>query len=300
MPSIAEEIRALHRLAPIGDHIEDSLRDATRHALNTEGSFSRAKLAGGLAKELGLSKEYAENLGGSIELFHLASLLLDDLPCMDNADTRRTKSCTHLLYGDNATILSALGLINQAYFHLWKLFATKEQSIQQEAARITQECLGFQGILDGQSKDINYYFSHNNQEHVAEIAEKKTGSLFRLCLLLPAVLTEASRYEKLQLSNLARDWGLAYQIADDLKDIYYSDTISGKSSHKDAELGRPNMALAIGEVATANLLDNLINRTQSNIEALKRSRNGIYATLDEFQNEMVEKVTPLLKAFAAA
>jgi geranylgeranyl diphosphate synthase, type II len=285
MPNPIKEQEILHHLTPLPDRIEASLKSATLHALNTEGSFSRAN---------------ADKLGSSAELFHLASLLLDDLPCMDNAELRRSKPCTHVLYGENTTILSALGLINQAYFHLWSLFAESGQSIQEEAARVTRDCLGFDGILDGQSKDMNYFFSYNDRGLVTEIAEKKTGSLLRLCLLLPAVLTETSRYEKHHLSKLASDWGLAYQIADDLKDLFYSENASGKSSHRDAQLGRPNMALAIGETATVNLLSSLIDQSNSRIETLKHSNRGSYHTLQSFQMQFSEKVAPLLKAFAAA
>lgn len=290
----------LQRHTPLSGSIEASLRSATIHALNTEGSLSRAKLASGVGYGLGLSKTNAEKLGAGIELFHLASLLLDDLPCMDNADVRRSAACTHRLFGENTTILSSLGLINQAYFHLWQLFAESGGAIQEEAAKLTRDCLGFTGILDGQSKDIHYYFTYNDGSLVTEIAEKKTGSLLRLCLMLPAILCEASRYEKLQLFNLSNDWGLAYQVADDLKDIYYSEDASGKTPHQDAELGRPNMALAIGETAAVELLSELIHRSQQRINALEKSHSPVYATLAAFQIQLGEKVAPLLKAFAAA
>ena len=300
MPTSFIENDTLKRLTPLSRSIEESLRSATLHALTTEGSLSRAKLACGISYGLGLSKANSEKLGAGIELFHLASLLLDDLPCMDNADVRRSAVCTHKLYGENTTILSALGLINQAYFHLWQLFSESGGTIQDEAAKLTRDCLGFAGILDGQSKDIHYYFTYNDGSLVTEIAEKKTGSLLRLCLMLPAILCQASRYEKLQLFNLSNDWGLAYQIADDLKDLYYSEEMSGKTPHQDAELGRPNMALAIGEAAAAKLLSELMNRSNKRIKALENSRSGTYQTLASFQDHLSEKVGPLLSAFAAA
>jgi geranylgeranyl diphosphate synthase, type II len=292
--------QTLHRLTPLSPAVEKSLRNATLHALGTEGSFSRAKLTEGLGLGLGLNKVTAERLGAGIEMFHLASLLLDDLPCMDNAELRRSNQCTHRIYGENTTILSALGLINQAYFHLWQIFAQSGKSIQDEASRLTRDCLGFEGILDGQSKDLHYHFTYNDGSMVSEIAEKKTGSLLRLCLLLPAILAEASRYEKLQLSHLAQDWGLAYQIADDLKDLYYSKDVSGKTSHRDAELGRPNMALAIGEASAAQLLNALIQSSHSKIEALRKSGSPTYGTLLEFQLVFTGKAIPILEAYAAA
>ena len=300
MPDNTINRDTLHHLTPLAPGIEESLRAASLHALSTEGSFSRARLAQGLALSLDLPAPQAEKLGTGIELFHLASLLLDDLPCMDDAQVRRSAPCTHKLYGDSTTILSALGLINRAYCLLWKVFAESGGAVQNEAAKLTNDCLGFAGILDGQAKDIHYFLIYNDGSLVSEIAEKKTGSLLRLCLLLPAILAGASRYEKLQLANLASDWGLAYQFADDLKDLYYGESVSGKTAQRDVELGRPNMALAIGESATASLLRSLIKQARGRVDSLETSNPGKYATLQEFQTRLSEKVAPLLEAFMAA
>ncbi|MCB1121405.1 MAG: polyprenyl synthetase family protein, partial [Verrucomicrobiae bacterium] len=215
-------------------------------------------------------------------------------------ELRRAADCTHRLYGENTTILAALGFINQAYFHLWQLFAQRGKEVQNEAANLSRQCLGFEGILDGQSKDMNYYFVYNDGSLVSEIAIKKTGSLIRLCLMLPAILTEASRYEKFHLSNLADDWGKAYQIADDLKDIYYGEGVSGKTTHRDAELCRPNMALAIGESAAASILNGLLEKAEGRIAALEKSNPKAYPILRQFQTQFTEKAKPLLLAFAAA
>lgn len=248
----------LQSLIPIPGTTEETLQLATKHALESEGSYARAHLASGLSLALGLDSKQAESMGASIELFHLASLIIDDLPCMDDAFTRRSKACVHTLYGDSSSILVALGFINRAYFLLWELFAQSDKDTQHEAAGLVNECLGFEGILDGQSKDIRFFYTYNDSTHVAEIAEKKTGSLLRLCLLLPAILGKASRYQKMRLSKLALNWGLAYQIADDLKDIYQSESHSGKTPQRDALLGRPNMALAIGENAATAMFQVLL------------------------------------------
>ena len=122
-----------------------------------------------------------------MELFHLASLLLDDLPCMDNADTRRGETCVHVAYGESNAILAALALINRGYLNLWRSFEGSPRDAREEASRLAEDCLGVEGILNGQAMDLNFADYAATERNVARVAEEKTGSLFRLCLMLPAI-----------------------------------------------------------------------------------------------------------------
>ena len=62
----------------------------------------------------------AKDLAIALEYFHTASLLFDDLPCMDNASERRGVPCVHLAFGEAGAILAALALINRAYALSWR------------------------------------------------------------------------------------------------------------------------------------------------------------------------------------
>lgn len=281
--------------AAIPDHINHLLKDASIHALDTNGSFIRAKLAASVGEYYGMRADKAEALGAAVELFHLASLLLDDLPCMDDAATRRSKSCTHKVYGEATTILSALGYINRAYSLLWNLFSDTSTDCQRRASQLAEDCLGFTGILDGQARDIHFGTSLGKGEEVELIGKKKTGALIRICLLLPAILQEAPRYDQLHLANLAEIWGVAYQVADDLKDIYLSETASGKTAGRDASLGRPNMALAVGEEAAARFLDDLLASADKSLRQL-----GSLGVLHHFQSILRERSKDLIAAYVAA
>jgi geranylgeranyl pyrophosphate synthase len=290
----------LQSLTPIPSAAEESLRRASEHALNSDGSLGRARLAEGLCAAFAIGSGQSKRLGAGIELFHLASLIIDDLPCMDDASTRRSQTCTHALYGESSAILASLGFINRAYFLLWELFAEYDTDTQKEAASLVNDCLGFDGILDGQSKDIRFFYTHNDSTQVAEIAEKKTGALLRLCLLIPAILGQSSRYQKMQLSQLALNWGLAYQIADDLKDIFQSEAHSGKTPQRDAILGRPNMALAIGEDAAISMLQSLLASSDANIDAISEDESHAFKALRHFQHSLAKKAQPLLVRHVAA
>ncbi|EDY83425.1 polyprenyl synthetase superfamily [Verrucomicrobiia bacterium DG1235] len=291
---------SLKRYVNLPDGLESTLFEAASHALEAEGSFSRANIAIGAGEILDMDTSRAEAIGASIELFHLASLILDDLPCMDDASMRRSKECAHSVYGEGAAILAALGFINRAYSLLWDLFSEVGKEQQLEAADLVNDCLGFSGILDGQSRDIHFEDSAGLGAEVRQIASQKTGSLIRLCLLLPAILSSASRYDKMHLTRLAQYWGIAYQVADDLKDIYLGDAASGKTTRRDALLGRPNMALAIGEQAAARMLKDVIVDAERCLCQLPDPEWGGTSALDLFQEQLTSKAQPLIVAHCAA
>jgi len=286
---------SLKRYVELPRDLEPNLLAATHHTLDTQGGFGRANLAMGVGEALGMGKDKAEALGAAIELFHLASLILDDLPCMDDAEFRRSRKCVHRDFGEGSAILVALGFINRAYTILWDVFSMAPPKQRREAADLVDECLGFGGILDGQSRDIHFGGSFGRGDSVKRIAKQKTGSLIRLCLLLPAIICDASRYDKMHLARLTDNWGVAYQVADDLKDLRLSEASSGKSTQRDRLLGRPNMVLAIGEDAAARLLSGLIEMSERSLQQL----DGI-AVLSQFQAILIEKVEPLIAACAAA
>ncbi|MBT3479823.1 MAG: hypothetical protein HN457_00105 [Opitutales bacterium] len=290
----------LRSYVPLPGGMDRALFTASCHALETEGEFARANLVKGLGVALGLDERISEKLAASIELFHLASLILDDMPCMDDADVRRSRPCVHKLFGDGTAVLTALGFINRAYWILWKLYSEFDLSIQQDAAGLVESCLGFDGLLDGQSKDIHFVNTNDDTARVLEIASKKTGSLLRLCLVLPAILAESSRYEKMHLDRLAENWGLAYQIADDLKDVFYGEGTSGKTAQRDAQLGRPNLALAAGESTTVAILKRLISDSESSVRAVADEQESDFFALRLFQDRLSVKAEALIAAYVAA
>jgi geranylgeranyl pyrophosphate synthase len=81
---------------------------------------------------------------------------------------------------------------------------------------------------------------------VSKVAAMKTADLLRLTVVLPAILGKATRREIQLLDRLALFRGLAYQAADDIKDVFQSSTLSGKTAGRDQELDRPNLVTTEG------------------------------------------------------
>ena len=115
---------------PMDPWLSPHLRASTQHALQSRGGGFRSQLVESICKVCHLEQKRSVALASALEYFHLASLLLDDLPCMDDADTRRGLPCTHRVYGDSMAILSALALINRSYFHVWEALNGLKPEIQ--------------------------------------------------------------------------------------------------------------------------------------------------------------------------
>src|ERR1035438_8657460 len=103
--------------------LDPDFEDALRHVLDNPGSLVRPRLVIQMATAYGLDTVHAQQLAVALEYFHTASLLFDDLPCMDNALERRGAPCTHLVFGEEGAILTALALINRAYALTWRAVA---------------------------------------------------------------------------------------------------------------------------------------------------------------------------------
>lgn len=226
--------------------VEPNLAGALQETMQHPGSLFRAEIAFRIATVCGLPAASAERLAIALEYFHTASLLFDDLPCMDDAMYRRGALCVHQLYGEGTAILSALALINRAYALVWKVMGGATPENARAASEYLERYLGLSGILDGQSRDIHYGTSKVDSHTSQQIALEKTASLIRLPLVLPAILGGAPVEQRHLLHRLASFWGLGYQALDDLKDVLKGSQEIGKTTRRDELLHRPNVALELG------------------------------------------------------
>lgn len=243
---------------PLQPGTESHLNDALLQTLNHPGSMVRAQMVFEIATHYGMDKTKAENLAIAIEYFHTASLVFDDLPCMDDAAKRRGEPCVHRVHGEATAILAALGLINRAYALAWQAIHSAPAEHRQAAADYLEKCLGVAGVLNGQSQDLHYATLPKAARTPHKVAMGKTVSLIQLSLVLPALLGGANETERLLLERLATFWGLSYQIIDDLKDMFSKPELTGKTAARDELLNRPNAALKAGARPAFRRLERLL------------------------------------------
>jgi geranylgeranyl pyrophosphate synthase len=291
-------------LAAFGDrlslspNIEPTLDGALRYLLAHAGSMVRPRIVYRLASAYGMADEPATDLAIALEYFHTASLVFDDLPCMDNASMRRGARCVHIEFGESAAVLAALALINRAYGLAWRALGRCTPEHRGPAVAYLEQHLGFQGLLNGQSLDLNYSNLPHTAASTERVAQGKTVSLISLTLVLPAMAAGATRRELQLLHRISNCWGLSYQIVDDLKDILESPSKSGKTAARDEYLDRPNMALAIGVDGAVSRLLRLINAGDRSLEMLITLRPEL-AFLREFRGTLKDELNRIIEGAGA-
>ncbi|WP_269525536.1 polyprenyl synthetase family protein [Coraliomargarita parva] len=243
-----------------------SLSESIAYALESKGSGLRQAMARDVAAACGLQTRDADLLAEGIEYFHHASLIFDDLPCMDDADERRGRLCLHRVAGEDRAVLAALALVNRAYTLCWKV-STRYSAYSHYAGRVVERSMGELGILEGQARDLSYHPVRGAAE-VKAIAGRKTGALLELTLLLPTVLAGASFRTILRLARLARYWGIIYQGMDDFSDLLLGPGNSGKTAFRDLQQARPNLVLALGKQKAYAELNRYLERAKQQIERL--------------------------------
>jgi geranylgeranyl pyrophosphate synthase len=232
------------------ERVEPRLAAALCDVVARPGSMVRAVTAYLVAIEMGLTEETAKALACGIEYLHTSSLVFDDLPAMDDARTRRGAACLHVVHGEAIAMLASLALINRGYALLWQGINRADSKRREFAGQWLDERLGLRGLIGGQAFDLRGWRDDQNAEEVSAVAARKTGELLRLTLALPAIIGDGTARHIQLLDRLALLRGLAYQVADDLKDVFAQQGDYGKTSGRDGELGRPNMVAAEGVVAS--------------------------------------------------
>lgn len=274
-----------------------SLREIVEYSLESRGSGFRLSLAKHTGAACCLDERSVDSLAEGIEYFHHASLIFDDLPCMDDATERRGRRCLHRVFGESKSILAALALVNRAYTQCWQASARYTEHCEQ-AGRLVERCIGELGILDGQDRDLSFHSSYDAKE-VKLIAARKTGALLQLTLLLPAILSGVTYGEYLRLSRIARAWGIAYQALDDFSDIIPSLMNAGKTPFQDIRQNRPNLVVALGQVKASQELQRYMRIADEQIKTLVATDEK-WAYLSVFHTALSLKEQSLREAIEAA
>lgn len=167
----------------------------------------------------------------ALELIHAYSLVHDDLPAMDNADTRRGAPSSHVRWGHATAILVGDGLQALAFEAMCSLQVPAERVVQ--AIRLLAQASGEAGMVGGQAIDIDWShegLSRVEGEALLEMHALKTGALFRASAEIGAVLAGGSAAQVAALRDYGRHLGRAFQIQDDVLDVEGDPDVTGKKA----------------------------------------------------------------------
>jgi geranylgeranyl diphosphate synthase type II len=167
----------------------------------------------------------------AIELIHASSLILDDLPSMDDAPLRRGRRASHLEFGEAVAILAAFGLLNRAYGELARAYEPRQAA---GMAALISEAVGPGGLIGGQALDLRATDTILDFETLERIHRGKTGALFVAAAACGAISAGATPDAIASLTAYAKNLGLAFQIVDDLLDVAGDPAQTGKALRADA------------------------------------------------------------------
>ena len=262
--------RALSAHNPSGSPTEPHLAAALTDAVTRPGRLARSELALQAASRHGVRPEAGEQLACALEFWHQASLILDDLPCMDDADQRRGRRCIHRTHGEATAILTALALINRAYSLVQRAYLPESAEVRETAANLVDRALGASGMLCGQAWDLRFSVGSRLARDVGRIAERKTGSLLWLALSLPVLPSGLWSQERRPLRALSVYWSLAFQAMDDLLDVTAPANVADKTTGRDAALDRPNLTIALGAPLCRLRIVRCLSLAERQLQALCR------------------------------
>ncbi|MFF7709985.1 polyprenyl synthetase family protein [Pseudomonas sp. NPDC007930] len=239
--------RRLDQLLPPGSE-HDLVSAAIRESALAPGKRLRPLLMLLTARDLGCQASGVLDLACAVEMVHAASLVLDDLPCMDDAATRRGRPTVHRQFGEDVAILAAVALLSRAF---GVIAAAEGVRLGCKAELVAQlsTAIGAQGLVAGQFQDLREGAAQRGEEAIARTNELKTGVLFGATLQMAAIAAGAGPRVRDALGHVACDLGQAFQLLDDLAD---GRPDTGKDCHKD--LGKSTLVALLGADAVARRL----------------------------------------------
>jgi len=211
--------------------------NAMRHTLFAGGKRLRPIIALTVGEMLNGINEQLLPSACAIELIHTASLILDDLPCMDNAELRRGKPTCHKVFGEHLAILASFALFNRAYGLIAQVpdDININPNLYLQVIREIASVVGIQGMIGGQALDLQSVGESIDFDTLEYIHSHKTGTLFIGVVRLGAILSNASADELEAITIYAKNLGLAFQIVDDLLDVQSEENKLGKDIKQDTQ-----------------------------------------------------------------
>jgi geranylgeranyl pyrophosphate synthase len=284
--------QALAGLVSDGD-VPPTLLLALRRSLFPGGKHLRPVCVLATAELLGRPPEGFLGLACAVELVHSASLILDDLPSMDNAAVRRGQPALHVEFGEATAILAAIALLARGFELLAEAGRALRLPRDTEAALVSElaQAVGARGMAAGQHLDLTAKVARpggpgrpdrpGSEELAAieSIHNRKTGRLFVAAFRLAALALGADELSLEALTGFGRNLGLAFQVTDDILSVTATSDQLGKSSAREER--QVNFATLFGVEAARTLAAELV-QTAEECLALFGPRGDFLRALAQF------------------
>lgn len=215
----------------------------------------------------------------ALEMFHTYSLIHDDLPAMDDADLRRGHKTLHKRYDEVTAILAADALNTDAFLCISK--APLREDIKIKLVMLLAQNGGGQGMVLGQAIDCYFENKPLDIEQIKVLHTNKTAKLIAASLQMGAVIAGLDAKMQKALYDFGIDFGLLFQIQDDIIDETQSEEEAGKPTGNDGDKN-----------SFINLLG--LEKSIEEADALAKDLQRRFETFDE---KLQEALRPLITKY---
>lgn len=217
---------------------------AALYSLMAGGKRVRGVLTCAVADLLGSGEQTAVAFGAALEMLHCYSLIHDDLPCMDDADTRRGQTACHKKFGEATALLAGDALLTASFDALAQSGGTDAQI--SAATGCLARAAGPRGMVYGQELDLAFEHRSPDRTQLLQIHANKTGALIDAAVYLGVIAAGGDEKDAAVLGGYSHKLGLAFQIMDDVLDVTATESELGKPIGSDAGNGKVTFATLCG------------------------------------------------------
>ena len=244
------------------------LRGPVARALTSPGKRVRGILLLAVGEAFGCKAEKLVGAGAAVEMIHASSLVLDDLPSMDDALLRRGQPTLHREFGEDLAILSAVALLNHSYGLVAQAHADlspRRWPMLQVMQRVV-DAVGWDGTIAGEAVDLHSEGSRLDFDTLEFIHSRKTSALFVAAAAVGGMLANIHNAPLQRIEVFAKNLGLAFQITDDVLDVTSNPEVLGKDVGKDEQ--RLTFVKLAGVEGARKLSEELVETSLAAIEPL--------------------------------
>lgn len=216
------------------ESLDKNLRRAMEYSLMSGGKRLRPILLMAAADAIGVPGEKFITVADALEMIHTYSIIHDDLPAMDNDDYRRGKFTNHKVFGEGLAILAGDALLTLAFEVVLRQRGVPDEVLLAVLREISIAA-GMAGMVGGQALDLQSEGVQIDLTTLRLMHMGKTGTLFRAAICSGAILAGANEVQLENLTRYAANFGLAFQITDDILDVTGDVRLLGKPVGSDAK-----------------------------------------------------------------
>lgn len=262
--------------------------EAMRYSLLAGGKRLRPVLCLASADAVGGDLPSALPAACAIELIHTYSLIHDDLPAMDNDTMRRGRPTLHVVAGEGQAILAGDGLLTEAFNVLAREPRPQDYQrakTQLDVIRLIATAAGAIGMVGGQAVDLalvtpdprGNVAAPLDADGLRRMHGKKTGALIRVAAVAGAMMGGGSPEQVGAIEHAAGDFGLAFQIVDDVLDVEGESGDLGKTAGKDAAAGKPTYPALYGLETSKRMAAECLQRAEAALHEVRLADSQLMA-----------------------